>query len=213
MPTITRITEQRRQRKRRNVFLDGHFAFGCHLNVVARFRLREGLSISDQQVQAIKYGEVKQECFDTALRLLTLRLHSVAQVRRKLARKQWGEDVIEATIEELVRLGYLDDERFARTQAMAALHHKQHGPRRAMLELLKAGVNRDAASRAIEDVYGSTDNIAVARELARKRSDRLRKLEPTVARRRLAGLLQRRGFEYGTIREIIEQMLGEMKAE
>ena len=44
MPTITRIDEQRRRKNRRNVYLDGAFAFGCNLNVVAKFRLREGLT-------------------------------------------------------------------------------------------------------------------------------------------------------------------------
>src|SRR5687768_5315566 len=60
MPTITKITEQRRSPNRRNVFLDGKFAFGCNLNVVARFRLRAGMSLTAEQVREIEHGEVKQ---------------------------------------------------------------------------------------------------------------------------------------------------------
>ena len=64
MPVITKIAQQKRRPNRRNIHLDGQFAFGCNVNVVARFRLREGLVLSDEQVQQIEIGEVKQEALD-----------------------------------------------------------------------------------------------------------------------------------------------------
>ena len=76
MPIITKIETQRRRENRRNVFLDGAFAFGCNLNVVARFRLREGLELTAAQLEEIQRGEVRQECFDSATRYLQSRLHS-----------------------------------------------------------------------------------------------------------------------------------------
>ncbi len=209
MPKVTRISEQRRRGNRRNIHLDGAFAFGCNVNVVARFRLREGLELSDEQVREIQLGEVKQECFDSAIKLLESRLHGTSEIRRKLSRKEWGNEVIEAVIGDLTRLGYLDDERFAKTKAMSAAQHKQHGPRRALMELIRAGVSREVASRAMEDVYGSVDNVAAARKLAEKQAGRLKRLEPVVARRRLAGMLQRRGFDYDTIKPVIDEVLGD----
>jgi regulatory protein len=209
MPKVTKISEQRRRGNRRNIYLDGAFAFGCNVNVVARFRLREGLDLTDEKVQEIQLGEVKQECFDSAIKLLESRLHGTTEIRRKLSRKEWGNEVIEAVIADLLRLGYLDDERFAKTKAMSAAQHKQHGPRRALMELMRAGVDRDVASRAMEDVYGSVDNVAAARKLAEKQSARLKRLDPVVARRRLAGMLQRRGFDYDTIRPVIDEVLGD----
>src|SRR3954467_10879716 len=91
MPVITKISEQKRRANRRNIYLDGAFAFGCNLNVVAKFRLREGMSLSEEQVSEIELGEVKQECFDAALRLLQTRLQSTAEMRRKLMRKEYGQ--------------------------------------------------------------------------------------------------------------------------
>ena len=38
MAIITKIAEQRNQPNRRTIFLDGRFAFGVNLNVVAEFR-------------------------------------------------------------------------------------------------------------------------------------------------------------------------------
>ena len=209
MPTITQISEQKRRPNRRNIYLDGSFAFGCNVNVVARFRLRPGLTLSEDQVREIQLGEVKQECFDAAIRFLQSRLHSAAELKRKLMRHEWGGEVIDAVLADLARMGYVDDERFARTRALSASQHKHHGPRRAMVELLKAGVKNEVASRAVDDVYGSADNTAAATALAQKQAARLKKLDPIVARRRLAGMLQRRGFDYETIKPVIDAVLGE----
>ena len=209
MPTITRIAEQKRRANRRNIHLDGRFAFGCNVNVVARFRLREGLVLTDEQVRQIELGEVRQECFDAAVRLLAMRLQSTAEMRLKLMRKEYGGTIVDAVIDDLARLGYLDDERFAKTRALSAAQHKQHGKRRAKLELLKAGVKSDVADRALADVYESTDTLSAARELARKQAARLKKLDPHVARRRLVGMLQRRGYDYDDIKPVVEDVLGE----
>jgi SOS response regulatory protein OraA/RecX len=43
--------------------------------------------------------------------------------------------------------------------------------------------------------------------LARKQAPRLRKLDPIVARRRLTGMLQRRGFDYDDIRPVLDEVL------
>jgi regulatory protein len=211
MPLITKIIEQKRRPNRRNVYLDGSFAFGCSVNVVARFRLRVGMQLTDQQVQEIQRGQVRQECFDAAMHLLASRLHSRAELHKKLMRKEFGPAIVEDVLEDLTRLGYIDDERFAKTKALSASQHKRHGPRRAMAELLKAGVKGDVAQRALADVYERGNTTENARLLAQKQGPRLRKLDPVVARRRLVGMLQRRGFDYETIKPIVDQILGNVE--
>lgn len=208
MPVVTKIAPQKRRENRRNVFLDGKFAFGCNVNVVAKFRLREGMRLSQDQLRAIEQGEIRQECFDQAMAYLARRLHSRAELHRKLIRREYGEAVIEAVLDELTRLAYLDDARFAKAKALSAAEHRKYGKRRAMLELLKSGVNTKIARSALDQVYDAHDTLAVAKELAAKQAPRLHKLEPQVARRRLVGILQRRGFDYEDIRPVIDEYLG-----
>jgi regulatory protein len=208
MPQITDISEQKRRANRRNVFLDGAFAFGCNINVIAKFKLRVGMQLTGEEVSQILLGEVKQECFDAAIRFLESRLHSRAELKRKLARREYGEAVLDATLDDLARLGYVNDARFAQTKALSAAQHKHHGRRRAMVELFKAGVVGETARRAVEEVYEVTDSTGIARTLAMKQAERLRKLDPIVARRRLVGMLQRRGFDYDAIRPVVDEVLG-----
>ncbi len=208
MPVITKIVEQRRAANRRNIYLDGQFAFGCNLNVVARFRLVEGMDLTTETVTEIQQGEVRQECLDKALRLLESRLHSRAELSRKLKRHEYGDPVIEGVLDDLTRMGYVDDERFAKTKALTVAEHRHHGRRRAYIELMKSGIKGEVAQRALEDVYSKTDSSAMARQIATKQAPRLRNLDRAVGRRRLIGLLQRRGFDFDTIRPIVEEVLG-----
>lgn len=213
MPTITKILEQKRRANRRNIHLDGAFAFGVNINVVARFRLREGMTLTAEQVSEIARGEVRQECFDHALRLLSQRLHSRSELARKLSRREYGPGVIENVLDDLARLGYVDDARFAKTRALSAAQNKHHGRRRAFVELIKSGVNDTTARLATQDVYESHDSMASARQLAEKKAPSLRRLDPTTARRRLVGLLQRRGYTYEEIRPVIDEVLGQHGSE
>ncbi|HWE03056.1 MAG TPA: RecX family transcriptional regulator [Tepidisphaeraceae bacterium] len=209
MPTITKISEQKRRPSRRNVYLDGSFAFAVNLNVVARFRLREGNILTAEQVTAIEQGGVRQECFDRATQFLQMRLHSRAELSRKLLRREFGHAVIDSVLDQLTELGYVNDERFAGTKALYASERKHHGRQRARIELFKSGIRGEVAERALNEVYNGADTVGVARMLARKQAPRLQKLDPMVARRRLAGMLLRRGFDYETVKPIIDETLGE----
>lgn len=213
MPVITKILEQKRRASRRSVHLDGKFAFGCNINVIAKFKLKEGMSLSAEQVEAILQGAVRQECFDAAMKFLQRRMHSRDELRRKLTHQEYSAAMVDDVVEDLARLGYVDDQRFAKTKALSAAQHRQHGRRRAMVELMRAGVENETARRAVEDVYEATDSLAIARRLAEKKAASLKRLDPQVARRRLAGMLARRGFEYEVVRPVIDEVLGDKQSD
>ncbi len=208
MPTITQIAEQKRRKNRRNVHLDGKFAFACNLNVVAKFRLREGLTLAPDQIAEIQQGEVRQECFDRGIGFLSRRLHSRSELSKKLARYEYGQSLIDQVLDQLAEMSYLNDKAFAETRAELAAKYKHHGRNRAMIELAKKGVERETARQAVAHVYEAHDSSAMARDLARKKVRSLARLEPHVAKRRLIGLLLRRGYDYDTIKPVVEEVLG-----
>jgi regulatory protein len=209
MPTITAISEGKRRKNRRNVYLDNVFSFACNVNVVAKFRLRVGLEISPEQLEKIKQGEVRQECFDSAMKFLQRRMHSRSELKTKLARNEYSLELIEVVLQDLERLGYVNDEKFAAASTELSAKVRHHGRRRAAIELMKKGVTGESARKALESTYDTHDSLSVSRELAQKKAKSLQKLDPEVARRRLAGMLMRRGFEYDVVRPVIDEVLGQ----
>jgi regulatory protein len=208
MPTITKISITKRQPNRRSVYLDGTFAFACSLNVIARYRLREAMSLSQEKMREIEQGEIRQKCLDRALRYVQTRLHSRAELQRKLRRAQFGEALVEQVLKELTKLGYVDDERFARARVTLAAERKHHGRRRAMMDLLQRGVSQKVAAETLAKTYSASTELITAKNLAEKHAARLTRLDPVVARRRLAGLLSRRGFSYELVADVVESTLG-----
>ncbi|MGN6626593.1 MAG: regulatory protein RecX, partial [Tepidisphaeraceae bacterium] len=105
-------------------------------------------------------------------------------------------------------MGYINDKRYAEAKAESAAVHKHHGPNRARLELAKKGIERETARQAVEQVYEGHDNLAMARDLATRKMKSLARLEPMVAKRRLMGMLLRRGYDFETIKPVIAEVLG-----
>jgi len=211
MPVVSKITEQKRRANRRSVYLDGTFAFGCNINVIAKFRLVEGQSLTADQVNDIQNGAVRQECFDKAIKSIERRQHARAELAGKLKKFDYPIALIESVLDQLTELNYINDQRFAETRAELTATYKHHGRNRVLMELAKKGVPRETARRAVETVYETKDSAAMARDLATKKMRSLARLEPVVAKRRLYGILLRRGFDFETIKPVVDEVLGRDK--
>ena len=138
--------------------------------------------------------------FDCALRVLALRDHSEAELRRKLKEKGYREQGIEQSVARLKELGYLDDLRFARSFASAALRNgRGYGPR-LKLELTRRGIE----SRIVTQVLGEMDQEFSEKELlADLMARRYPGFDPVAAtdkeKRKVVGYLQRKGFSLSAI--------------
>lgn len=142
---------------------------------------------------------------DYALRLLGIRPRSVREMRDRLGRKGYDRAEIEAAIAELCQAGLLDDRKFAAQWVESRLALKPMGFSRLRAELLAKGVDRQTVDSSLSKYRGELDEKEAALSLARKKLRSLRGLEPEVVRRRLAGFLERRGFEPQIVGEVLKK--------
>jgi len=109
-----------------------------------------------------------------ALRLLAARPRTAAEIRGRLERDGLGREA--AAVEEwLRRLGYLDDEAYARDRARRLTAPGGLGPRLAEARLAAAGVSPSAARRAVREALGEPGGAAEVercRALAARRAPR-----------------------------------------
>ena len=137
---------------------------------------------------------------ERALRLLALRGRSRAELRKKLAERDFTKSVIERVLENLVELGYLDDEAFAANRARHLAVNRLYGDRKIEEQLREKGVAREAAKAAIREVreeFPEIEGIALsaAKKLQGRSMDGLTKKE----RLALARALQSKGYHLGLI--------------
>ena len=149
---------------------------------------------------------------DRALRLLGVRARSREELRRRLAQKGHDAGEIEQALDDLERVGLIDDEAFARELVAHHVERRGAGPRVALDVLFKAGVSRDVAERVVEAATPD-DAEARAEEVARGRLSRLGALDEATAYRRLLSFLLRRGYDGETARNAARRVLATDRAE
>lgn len=197
---ITALQTQSKNERRVNVHLDGAFAFGVPDIVAAS--LRVGQSLTDQECADLCGRDAAERAYDRALRFLSSRPRSVAEVARYLGGKQVPEELVAATVERLLKAGLLDDLAFARFWVENRESFRPRGRLALRHELRCKGVAEEAISAAT----GEVDENEGAYRIARSRAKRLAHVDRETFRRRLGGFLIRRGFSYETVRETIERL-------
>lgn len=140
-----------------------------------------------------------------ALDLLTVRQRSEHELRTAMARRNVPEAVMDEVLARFGEVGLVDDEAFARSLTASRSGFGHRGRARIRQELQLKGIERGIAEEALA-ALDPDDERAAALELARRKVGPLQRLERHVARRRLGGVLSRRGFSA----EIVNSVLGEI---
>ena len=142
--------------------------------------------------------------FDCSLRVLALRDHSEAELRRKLREKGYEEGV-EESVARLKELGYLDDARFARHFASSAIRNGRGYGARLKLELARRGVAREIVGEVLDEISRDHSESELLGELIARR---FAGFDPETTtekeRRKVVGYLQRKGFSLSAIFEALK---------
>jgi len=130
-----------------------------------------------------------------ALRWLTARELSEAQVRARLAEKGYSNTAIVPAIERLLQDRTLDDRRAATAVARTEARVRRHGPRRVMGKLIAMQIDRDLARDIVRDLFGEEDEEAlIDKALERRLRGNTERLQDSKERQKLMAYLLRQGF-------------------
>lgn len=204
MGTITALKAQQRNRERVNVYIDGQFAFGLALPAAAG--LRVGQSLSAAEIAGLQQQDTLEKARQSALNFLSFRPRSEAELRRNLQQKDVDEAVIDQVVNYLEQTDLLNDEAFARYWVEQRETFKPRSRLALRQELAQKGVGRTVIDAVLDDV----DDVTAARRAAGKRAYRWADLPEEEFRSKLAGYLQRRGFNYSDVRIVVEQFWQEL---
>lgn len=207
MSVITALEVQKRNKKRVNVFVDGEFAFSLSLDDAAR--LRKGQSLSEADAQTLQKGDSVKRAVDSAARLLTTRPRSEHEIRRKLEEHENPPAVIDAAVEKLTELGYVDDHAFASFWVQQRSANKPLSPQALRYELRQKGVS----DPIIAEVLGDVNPDESAARAARARVARLRGSTRRDFRENISGFLLRRGFQFSVVKVVINDLIESLEAD
>ena len=206
--TITAIKVQKRDRQRVNVYIDGDFAFGIS-RVVAAW-LQVGQKITEEKVKQLKSEDEIEVAYQRALKIISYRDRSSAEVRENLRQKQIPEEIIDQVLVRLGKNGLLDDERFAQLWVENRNEFRPRSHRMLAIELRKKGISEAVIAQALENTVTDEE---LAYKAAQKQIRRYMNLEWQDFRRKLGSFLARRGFSYATVNLTVEQIWAENQSD
>lgn len=137
-------------------------------------------------------GDEASRAFELAVEALSRKERTLAEMRSVLTDRGVEAELVDETIERLVEIGELDDERFAARFAEDKQELRGWGPERIRAALAQRGVPRQAIERALAG-QGHAEQAQRAARLLRERGQ---PLADDSARSRALAFLARRGYDY-----------------
>lgn len=146
MPVVTGLREVRGGRVA--VELDGARWRTVPADVVVQARLGVGEVLERPRLRELARELRRANAVDTALRAVSRREQSAAELDRRLQRRGFAPGVREETLNRLEHVGLVDDERYAMRRA-ESLSERGHGDEAIRWRLGRDGVADETAARAV----------------------------------------------------------------
>ncbi len=141
---------------------------------------------------------------DHALKLLAHRARSEAEVRRRLARSGFEEGDVDAAVQRLRELRFLDDRSFAAQRAEKLLTQGGLGPAAVVQRLEAAGIGEADAESAVGEARAGASELELARAVLARRRPKVDGGSPQAEKVRAARWLAGKGFAEDVVREALE---------
>ena len=122
-----------------------------------------------------------------------MRARSGAEISKYLRRRGAPENIVDAALEKLRRLNYIDDTGFARNWALSRAQNQSWGPIKIEQELKAKGVVETVIRQVVKETFEQEDELTRAGKILKKRFSGANFEEPKALRRALA-FLQRHGY-------------------
>jgi regulatory protein len=198
----------RRGSRRRQLYLDDQEWRAVSADVVRELGLRVGHIESLDDLSTHIDAAEPRLARDRALRLLTYRDRSVDDLSCRLSDDGYPSETATRVVGDLVRVGLVDDARFAASTARVLATIRGFGRLRILRELDAHGIDPEMAAAAVSEALPEELELESALRLARAMAAR-----PGADVSRVAARLARKGFAVALSLRAARQVLGESRVD
>lgn len=165
MSQITSIEQQKKDKTRCSVYVDGAFYCGLKIEIAIKHHLKAGMEIEKSRLDKIQLDNEKIQATEKAMNHLSATLKTKKQMSDFLAGNGYTQAVIDYVIQKLEGYGYIDDYAYCRAY-VGSVSGKGKAALRAAL--IRRGAAREAIDAALDETDENEDEaLAVARKYLR----------------------------------------------
>jgi len=196
---ITAIKPQQKIRNRYSIYCDDRYSFSVSESMLLEQGLVAGQELTKSDLEKYKKLSSEDNWFNRVLRYAAIRNHSQWEIQQYLKRKAISEEQSVIILRRLTKLGFIDDNNFARSWVENRRLLKPVSRRRLELELRQKHVSSEVIEIALEE------DIADEREVLKTLIDKKRQQGSYKDDQKLMGYLSRQGFSYDDIKTAMSE--------
>ena len=200
---ITKIEKQKNDEKRYSVFIDGEFAFGMSGEDILYFKLAEGKELNEERYKYIMEYVLYVKAREQAYNYLGYKARTEKELRQKLEKSGYPQDIIEKVTELMKKYNYLNDETYVKSHIKDRIRFKPSGKRLLKYELSQKGVSEEVINKVIEET--EFDEVEMAVKVLLKKA-RGKDISDRKQKEKLYVYLVGKGFDYDTINSAFRQV-------
>lgn len=200
---ITKIEEQKRNKRKYNVYIDGEYHSSVLKDIIDEMKFSEGMELNEdefnQKLEIILYKSALRE----ALLILTRSSKTKNELIQKLKEKSYPERIIDRVTEYLLEIGYINDENYAESYIGTMKNTTGISSRSLYYKLAGKGIDGELIQQKLDEA--EIDDFASALKAAQKKASGLKgdKKEKST---KLIGYLYRKGYGMDVCRRVIEEL-------
>jgi regulatory protein len=149
-----------------------------------------------------------EKFYKASVRFLSFRPRSEKELRDYLVKKKCDDVISKRIIDSLTRDKFLNDEEFTRWWVEQRTILKPKAVRVIKYELKQKGINKDLIDSFFESDENSNSDFETALKLAEKKMPRYARFDDRkVIYEKMGRFLASKGFDWDTIKAVIDQVL------
>lgn len=205
---ITRITTQKKNKHRYNIFIDEgqgeRFGFSVDEDVLIQYNLRKGLELDDAMQATLREQDTWQQSYSKVIGYLGYRMRTKQEVYDYLLKNDVEQEHVAEIIERLIEQNLLDDRAFSEAFVNTRVQTTLKGPALIKQELLQKGVSADIADEAVMAI--DTDvQYEKAQKIVEKKLKKSSKHSQRKQLQNIQANLLRQGFSESVIQDVLAE--------
>ncbi len=206
---ISDIKPQQRNKNRVSVYIDGKYGFSLDYETLNRAGLHIGDTVSDELREHLLQKDEYARARDFAYMLLSYRSRTEYELFTRLLERGFRQGSVRQVLRSLKQSGLVDDRSFAEKWVEDMFSHRPMGRLRAEHELMKKRIHEDIIRDVCEKAYKEDTEERLARAVFEKKLSALGFYPEEAVRKKIFSFLQRRGFDFGVIHNLMKELFGD----
>lgn len=195
---ITKISAQKNNPDRVNIFVDSKYSFSLTINQVINEKIKLQQELDGQKIKYFQKISEEGKQKAKALEWLMLRPHSEKEFNEYIFKKKIDKEVAEQWKSDFIKFGYLSDQKFTKFW-IDNRKSKSKSNRYIISELKAKGISSELINTSLKD-NSISDDEALKKLITTKRKQSRYQDDANLTR-----YLISKGFNYSRIKELLAE--------